>query len=208
MVINLVKCAIGAGSFALPAAFVQVGMVFGIILLVAFGMVAAYTMGLLADAEKYAVLSGGPASAASADGHKPILEHDVESHPPQDRERLTYPQVMRVLFPDATVFGYNALSAIVTVAIILTSVLVSVAYVLFISTTFHADPFNIRVDYVILLLVVPVALLAQLRTFKYLAFTSILGDVAVTAGIVSDTVSICRAMRVVVTGRERDHRTR
>jgi len=51
-----------------------------------------------------------------------------------------------------------------------------------------ADPFNIGVDYIILLLIVPVGLLAQLRSFKYLAFTSVLGDIAVTTGIIGTVI--------------------
>ena len=47
--------AVGAGSFSLPYAFIQAGPVAGIILLLGFGALGAYTMALLADAEKAVV---------------------------------------------------------------------------------------------------------------------------------------------------------
>ena len=177
VIINLVKCAVGAGSFSLPFAFVQTGIIFGAISLVVFGAVAAYTMGLLADAEKQAVHLRGS-----------LLAEDVEKSPDQQQQRMTYPEMMGTLFPGATFCGQNVLQILVTTMIVLTSLGVSIAYCLFIVTTFSKAPFSLGVDAIVLLLIVPVAALAQLRSFKYLAFTSVLGDVAVTVGIVGSVI--------------------
>jgi amino acid permease len=176
VIINLIKCAVGAGSFSLPFAFVQTGIVFGAVSLVVFGIVAAYTMGLLADAEKTAIRLRG------------ALLNDVEKPSTQPQPRMTYPEMMEALFPAASICGRNILSDLVAATIMLTSVGVSIAYCLFIVTTFSKEPFSISVDVIILLLCAPVAALAQLRSFKYLAFTSVLGDVAVTAGIVGSVI--------------------
>lgn len=155
------------------------GVWLGIFVLVAMAIAAAYTMNLLADAEKVA-LQRRP---------QPLMnttEDDLEKHeqPNTPVVRMTYPEVMRTLFPDFTFFGRNLLGDLVNFFIILTSVLVSCVYVLFIGTNMSGAPFNWKVDYIMLGLIVPVAGLAQLRSFKYLAFTSVLGDVAVTAGVV------------------------
>merc|ERR1712166_488716 len=179
VIINLVKCAVGAGSFSLPFAFVQTGIVFGAISLVVFGAVAAYTMGLVADAEKQAVHLRGA-----------LLADDVEKSPDQQQQqrRMTYPEMMGTLFPGATICGQNLLQILVTTMIVLTSLGVSIAYCLFIVTTFSKAPFSLGVDAIVLMLIVPVAALAQLRSFKYLAFTSVLGDVAVTVGIIGNVI--------------------
>jgi len=179
VIVNLVKCAIGAGSFSFPAAFIQTGIWFGAICLIAMAIVAAYTMTLLADAEK----------AALSLRHQPLMDEEVEKgNPPSAQLRMTYPEVMRTLFPEFCFCGRNVLGDLVNAFIILTSLLVSIVYILFIVNALHSKPFDIGVDYIMLFLLIPVGALAQLRSFKYLAFTSVLGDIAVTTGIVGTVI--------------------
>eukprot|EP00658_Telonema_sp_P-2_P033626 TRINITY_DN24642_c0_g1_i2.p1 TRINITY_DN24642_c0_g1~~TRINITY_DN24642_c0_g1_i2.p1 ORF type:complete len:521 (-),score=120.21 TRINITY_DN24642_c0_g1_i2:152-1714(-) len=194
VIVNLVKCAVGAGSFSLPAAFTTVGMEFGIVSLIVFGVVAAYTMTLLADAEKRVIAERSESLLEVENGqidHK-SLEEAAEG---KDPSRLTYPELMKALFPELRIYipriglDRNVAGDIVTFAIILTSIGVSVAYALFIGTSLHGKPFNWDGTWIMAGLLVPMGLLAQLRSFKYLAFTSVLGDVAVTAGVVG-TIAI------------------
>eukprot|EP00656_Telonema_subtile_P057620 TRINITY_DN9519_c0_g1_i3.p1 TRINITY_DN9519_c0_g1~~TRINITY_DN9519_c0_g1_i3.p1 ORF type:complete len:410 (-),score=89.55 TRINITY_DN9519_c0_g1_i3:176-1405(-) len=153
----------------------------------------SYTMQMLADAEKVALVIAREREDERAP--QPLLceEKGVSDNSNQAVVRMTYPEVMKTLFPE---FSFrigrlgqrNAIADLVNFFIILTSVLVSNVYLLFIANVFSKDPFNVDPDYIILALVIPVGALAQLRSFKYLAFTSVLGDVAVTAGIVGTVV--------------------
>ena len=114
--INLVKCAVGAGSFSLPFAFQSTGIWVGSIALVLFGILAAYTMNLLASAEKIAVS---------------ILVDEQERRGlvNPERRRMTYPEVA------SSLFNSGIASVIVTLCTVLTSVGVCVAYVLFIAVS-------------------------------------------------------------------------
>lgn len=71
--LNLIKCAVGAGSFSLPKAFQMGGLWGSSVGTVILGGLAAYTFCILADAEKF--------------------------HARKDRyqRRLTYPQVKKNL---------------------------------------------------------------------------------------------------------------
>eukprot|EP00466_Bigelowiella_natans_P011865 jgi/Bigna1/79492/fgenesh1_pg.62_\ len=96
--LNLVKCAVGAGSFTFPFAFTQTGIVCGIIGIILFAVMAAYTMKLLADAEKKFLMIRDYRPIESPETGKP------------SRNRLTYPELMRTAYPTAEVFGYNYMS--------------------------------------------------------------------------------------------------
>ena len=52
--VNLVKCAIGAGSFNLPFAFRQGGLLFSFVGTLFFGWISAYTVNMLALSERRA----------------------------------------------------------------------------------------------------------------------------------------------------------
>ena len=49
--VNLVKCAIGAGSFSLPYAFAQGGLLFSFVGTILLGAISAYTVTMLAQCE-------------------------------------------------------------------------------------------------------------------------------------------------------------
>lgn len=194
VIINLVKCAVGAGSFSLPDAFVKTGLLAGIVGLILFGTVGGYTMTLLADAEKAAIellqcrrreaAEKGDSNDNEGDEAVPIASSALEVLEGEAPvTRLTYPELVEVLFPTMRLCGRHILADIVYMAIILTSIGVCVAYVLFILSTLK-DAFGVDVDLTLLVLFIPILGLALLRSFYYLAYTSVLGDVAVVAGIV------------------------
>eukprot|EP00657_Telonema_sp_P-1_P006983 TRINITY_DN26522_c0_g1_i1.p1 TRINITY_DN26522_c0_g1~~TRINITY_DN26522_c0_g1_i1.p1 ORF type:complete len:340 (+),score=75.07 TRINITY_DN26522_c0_g1_i1:368-1387(+) len=144
-------------------------------------IIGAYTMTILADAEKIALDLRPMALMDEETAHD-----DSKSTQPA---RLTYPETVKVLFPNATIFGRNVLADLVTFMIILTSLLVSSVYIIFITGVFNKKTtFDYDSGAILLILAIPVGLLAQLRSFKYLAFTSVLGDIAVTTGIVGTII--------------------
>ena len=156
--INLIKCAVGAGSFSLPAAFLHAGFWAGILLCCFLGLLAAVTVDMLSAAERH---------LSSAAGH-----------------RLRYPDIALLAFKDdwrgpmlrnACLFGVLA-----------TSLGVCAVYVIFISTQITnivGSDTTTQMDVALMLSPIIVGL-ALLRSFKYLVFTSILGDVAVLLGLI------------------------
>ena len=121
--INLVKCLLGTGSFSLPHAFRQMGVVGGGLTLCVFGALDVYTMQLLVWAERRAVL----ATATNA------AESDRYGRAPR---RLTYPALVATLF--AGVRGAAVASRLVALMIVLTSFGACAAYLLFIAKTMAA----------------------------------------------------------------------
>jgi amino acid permease len=156
--INLIKCAVGAGSFSLPAAWRIAGFWAALGLTMAFGVLAALTACMLVDCERRMSQQAG--------------------------RRLTYPELLLYTFPGKP---GPILHLIAMLGITFTSVGVCVAYVDFIigvlTGLLRCSQFEAMV------LLFPCVLgLALMRSFRYLAFTSILGDIAVLAGLVG-TVS-------------------
>jgi len=101
---------------------------------------------------------------------------------------LTYPETARACLPRAVIFGVNVAEVFIFLNMCLTSLMAVCAYCIFISTTMpdvipHTKP------WMYLLVLFPICTpLVLLRTFRILAFTSILGDVAVTAGVTATLV--------------------
>ena len=156
--INLIKCAVGAGSFSLPAAWRLAGIWAALALTVALGALAALTACMLVACERRMSRDAG--------------------------RRLTYPELLLFTFPGKR---GSILHAIAVFGITFTSVGVCVAYIDFIVGVLTG--LLRRAQYEVMMLLFPCVLgLALLRSFRYLAFTSILGDVAVLAGLVG-TVS-------------------
>jgi amino acid permease len=156
--INLIKCAVGAGSFSLPAAWRMAGFWAALGLTVALGALAALTACMLVACERRMSRQAG--------------------------RHLTYPELLLFTFPGPQ---GSILHSVAVGGITCTSVGVCVAYVDFIvgvlTGLLHCSQYEVMV------LLFPCILgLALLRSFRYLAFTSILGDIAVLAGLVG-TVS-------------------
>ena len=157
--INLIKCAVGAGSFSLPAAFLHSGFWAGIILCCFLGLLAATTVDMLAAVERRLSSVAGT--------------------------RLRYPDLALLAFND---WRGRALRIACLVGVLSTSLGVCSVYVIFISSELTAvlagsqyTTTPIDVAYMMSPFILGLALL---RSFKYLVFTSILGDVAVLGGLV------------------------
>ena len=156
--INLIKCAVGAGSFSLPSAFLKAGFWAGIILCCTLGLLASFTVHLLTTVER---------RLASEVGH-----------------RLRYPDLALLAFND---WRGKALRYLCLFGVMSTSLGVCAVYVIFISSQLQeivaglASTNTLEVAFMLSPFIVGLALL---RSFKYLVFTSILGDVAVLVGLV------------------------
>eukprot|EP00164_Ancoracysta_twista_P001899 GFYU01002495.1.p1 GENE.GFYU01002495.1~~GFYU01002495.1.p1 ORF type:complete len:466 (+),score=124.85 GFYU01002495.1:99-1400(+) len=149
--LNLVKCVVGAGSFALPIAFKNSGLILGIISLIIIGAVSGYTMTLIAR-----------------------IETDLGKN--YHNKLLTYVEVGRLVF--GPIIG-----GIIFVGIVGVSVGVCAAYTAFVASQLVAV-FDGTMHDMTLVTCACIAALAQLRSFKYLAFTSILGDLSVLIGVI------------------------
>ncbi len=157
--VNLMKCAFGAGAFALPRAFLDAGFALGIGLTFALGALAAATASMLLVAERNASLQRGG-------------------------ERLQYPQLARAV---GGARG-GALHWVCVVGVVSCSCGICAVYVLFICETLHticearlahggvAPP---SMNELALLTSPAVLALALLRSFRYLVVTSVVGDLAV-----------------------------
>ena len=184
--INLIKCAVGAGSFSLPQAFASGGVWVTFVLTFVLGALAAYTVSLLATAE---------------------LQYRAMQ--PRGAMPLTYPQLAKVAFGR---LGTPAM-IVCLFGVVVTSLGVCAVYIDFIcgavvdmtrlpaptvvGPSAATDPclqppqqgaarFSI---YEVALATSPLVVgLALLRSFKYLVYTSILGDVAVLTGLVGTIV--------------------
>ena len=156
--VNLIKCAVGAGSFSLPAAFLHAGFWAGCLLCIFLGVLAAVTVDMLTQTERY---------LSNIAGH-----------------RVRYPDLALLAFKDN--WKGPALRATCLFGVLCTSLGVCAVYVIFISTQLanivgSAETTQMDVAFMLSPFIVGLALL---RSFKYLVFTSILGDVAVFAGLV------------------------
>jgi amino acid permease len=162
--INVVKCAVGAGSFSIPAAFLSGGFTVGIVSTIMLGVVGAFTAVLLLRAELYVRLRRMRAGF-------------------RDNEELTYPALAFHAFGGRAGWCMQSLCVF---GVVVTSLGVCAAYVDFIGEALHQlDALRSYDPKILTVATFPIVLgLALLRTFKYLTFTSILGDVAVVSGIV------------------------
>lgn len=196
--INTVKCAIGAGSFSLPYAFMLGGLWLSIVGTLALGALSAYTVEILARCERVVWQQHKLRSTQTGGAEYVKLLEQAEAGDDRsadgsksDRSRFTYPQLGRLVFPNASwdVMGtrVNVVEIIIYVGIVLTSVGVCAAYVDFITGTMPSLwPQGEVTQADVAWAISPIILaMAMLRTFRFLSFTSILGDVAVTVGLIA-----------------------
>jgi amino acid permease len=183
--LNLVKATIGAGSMGVPYAFKLGGpLPFSFVVTLLMGALCAYTIVLLVKTERR--LAGGtraPKSSADDQLSEKFISDDMESDQ-RTNILLTYPEVGEAAFPELTInlcgFRVNLLAALLHVIVQVIVLGVCVAYIDFIASTLpvlwpHA--FNALKS---ILVVLPFFLAtAFLRSFRFLAVTSIIGDVAV-----------------------------
>ncbi len=97
--------------------------------------------------------------------------------------RMTWPELVRAAFPGAMIRGNNVMVGLLYCTVVFTSIGIAVAYILFIASTLD-QAFGWDTGLVIIGLTLPALGLALLQSFKYLAFTSVLGDIAVVSGLV------------------------
>jgi len=191
--VSMVKCALGAGSFTLPAAFLNGGLYLSFAMLVFCGGLAGYTLNLLAHCERrVSALCSSPEEKESG-----FVETSDPTRPP--RRKLTYPELGREAFPELSLTTssgtvYNALEMIIFGGIVATSVGVGAAYIDFITATladllatWGASDIN-RVE--TLFIILPFVLfLAYLRDVSALAHGAVLGNIAVIVGIATVVVA-------------------
>ena len=152
---NLIKCAVGAGSLSLPFAFKQGGVLFAFLLTISIGALSSYTVILLKRCEEavaaktpYAGLASvepdapaaSPVPLLAADGGGGDDARVDSSGAPRAPRRLSYPEVAAGAFPGAvwpaaTGGEANLMAGVVKVGIVLTSLGVCAAYVAFLSDT-------------------------------------------------------------------------
>eukprot|EP00658_Telonema_sp_P-2_P018191 TRINITY_DN17137_c0_g1_i3.p1 TRINITY_DN17137_c0_g1~~TRINITY_DN17137_c0_g1_i3.p1 ORF type:complete len:317 (+),score=65.65 TRINITY_DN17137_c0_g1_i3:49-999(+) len=161
--VNILKCAIGAGSFSLPHAFKAAGLWAGVTITLLLGLASFYTVNLLVDAEKiYSRIQCPPGT------------------------QLSYPELCRKVF--APKGAGRTAEAVVNLAICCIALGACAAYLDFICETLtelHTDLSRAEATF----LVVPVVLgLVLLRSFAWLSYTSLLGDIAVMAGLCTTIV--------------------
>lgn len=183
--INLVKCAIGAGSFSLPFAFKEGGLGFSFVGTLFLGWISAYTVNILAQSERRVW--------HKHEAQEMGLVLSTPSPQPSEKSKFTYAELGRQVFPTFEVHLWgerylNIMEAIIYAGIALTGLGVCAAYVDFITSTIPTV-FTALTPVTTTLILAPIFWgLSLLRSYKFLAFTSVLGDIAVTAGIVSVVV--------------------
>lgn len=151
---SLLKCVVGAGSFILPSAVKDAGLVLGFVSLLVLGLASAYTINQLAEAGRI-VAKANP------------------------RRRVpTYVDVGHAIIGKWT-------RPITYVGVVATLIGVCAVYLDFIGQMFSDVIDNkLSVKVVQAILIAPLILLSWLRNFKWLAWTSIVGDIAVVCGVI------------------------
>ena len=159
---TIIKCAIGAGSFSLPRAFMDGGVYLSFFFTLFLGLLSAYTVEVLMDAsEGAAILKRQQIKRAAAlidscdidrnlgakftytaiveSSSGPSLVSENGNTATKVETHLTYPEVGAIAFPELqiTILGtkFNVAYLVISMGIMLTSLGVSAAYVDFISDT-------------------------------------------------------------------------
>ena len=162
--LTIIKCAIGAGSFSLPRAFMDGGVYISFLTTIFLGLLSAYTLLLLVDSSTISSLlqevieKKKRESSAELElmkeqrslflsfNYKPLDERTqtvkipvTGSEGPRLKHCSTYPEMGAVAFPEAAFFfrgsKYNLAHFIISIGILLTSLGVCAAYVDFIAGT-------------------------------------------------------------------------
>lgn len=170
--LNVGKCCVGAGCFILPNAFKNSGIWAGVICLVLLGLLSTYTIKLLARSERIYLQT-----------HQRIQQNEADQYQTLDNERSAR-------LPTFFSMGWNILHPVAGVVawfgIVLTILGVCGVYLDFIGSELESitDKYMTQQQFM-LLSAIPLLFLSLFRSLKFLAFTSLLGDIAVTAGLFS-----------------------
>jgi proton-coupled amino acid transporter len=151
---SILKCVVGAGSFILPSAVKDAGLVLGFVSLLLLGLASAYTINQLAEAGRI---------VAKANAHRRVPTYVDVGH-----------AIVGKWSRPVTFFG-----------VVATLIGVCAVYLDFIGQLLSDVIDNkLSVKVVQAILLGPLVLLSWLRNFKWLAWTSIVGDVAVVCGVI------------------------
>eukprot|EP00616_Rhizochromulina_sp_CCMP1243_P000617 CAMPEP_0118966964 /NCGR_PEP_ID=MMETSP1173-20130426/4402_1 /TAXON_ID=1034831 /ORGANISM="Rhizochromulina marina cf, Strain CCMP1243" /LENGTH=560 /DNA_ID=CAMNT_0006915847 /DNA_START=32 /DNA_END=1714 /DNA_ORIENTATION=+ len=197
--VSLVKCAIGAGSLALPWAFQQGGLWFSFCFTCVLGVISTYTVGLLITCERKVLRQihdrrqseESTVSARRSTELRVPAPHRYLAQKHANRQQLMYPEVALHAFPDTTFLWrgrtpINGAQIIVDVGIVLTAVGVCAAYLDFLAATLPDVLGSWCNQAYATLLVTPLLIgLVLLRSFRYLSFTAALGDFSVSAALIA-----------------------
>lgn len=171
-ILTIIKCAIGAGSFSLPKAFMDGGVYLSFFFTVFLGILSGYTLLTLIECSLLAFEFQNVRRKIVAAENDDDLVEDVmpqitgynyitlsDDNVANGHERklsarksdtLTYPEIGAIAFPEAdfhfTGFKCNLAYWVITVGILLTSLGVCAAYVDFISETLPAVLMGIAGD--------------------------------------------------------------
>ena len=200
-IITIIKCAIGVGCFTLPLAFSEAGLWFAIISTVALGYLSVYTLSLLIYCERFVYYSIHNNKQTNNGISYEVINESVVTDDDDDNDNdniqiLLYPDLGALIYPELSVHIFNRniniIYILISLSIIFTSIGVSVAYINFIGETipeviidiYGHSITGISQRTIPLFLLPLILLLSYLKTFKALAFTSILGNIAVLIGCI------------------------
>lgn len=162
-ILTIIKCAIGAGSFSLPRAFMDGGVYISFLTTIFLGLLSGYTLLLLVDSSTISSLLTQCSVDSKKDNCIELSAITNQTRPTflsfnykplEERSRIepivvpevinkihcsTYPEMGAVAFPEVTFTfrgsKYNLAYIIITIGILLTSLGVCAAYVDFIAGT-------------------------------------------------------------------------
>jgi amino acid permease len=210
--VNLVKSALGAGSISLPMAYKQGGMWASAVLTIVLGAVSAYTAVLLVLCEQE--LANRHTVKVARKQPAIVIKRTTEQAPTADTDDLSagllskeeggdvklpsyivqkpaysFAQVAAYAFPSCVMTcgkaKWNLAELFVNSFVFFGTLGVSSAFYIFIINTI-CQVFTELSDPVCQLVIIPLVLmLAYLRSFRLLSFTSIYGDVSVSLALLS-----------------------
>lgn len=148
---SLIKAVVGAGSFALPAAFMEAGLWGGVVGILVLAALSLFTILLLIRCKN----------------ELPALKGRY----------VSYVDVVQETFG-------RPLAVVVYIAIVITSLGACAAYLVFcgglLETVVRG---KIEAKYFVLMMGAPLVVFCWIRSFRYLSFTSVLGDIALLLGM-------------------------
>lgn len=194
--LNVIKCAIGAGSLTLPYSFQEGGFILSIILTFFLGSLCCYTIYLLVYAEWYFCQMKRNASETTNITFLTRLTH-----------QMSLAEVGAAAFPDCSLNitrgivsrRVNVVEILINVGIFFTGVSVSATYIDFISSTvsqlvsswFYSNNKSSSASFlgsqlIVVLCIFPVLLLLiYLPSLSILSITSAFGDIAIAAACIT-----------------------
>lgn len=150
---SIIKAVVGAGSFALPWAFLQAGLFGGMIGILVLAILSCYTIRMLIQCKRELV--------GKSDRY------------------VTYVDIAREVYGRVVAWTLYA-------AIVITSIGACSAYLVFCGNMLESvSRGKLESMYWVFILAGPLILFTWIRSFRYLAFTSIIGDIALVLAMIT-----------------------